>query len=108
MEAAFAKGEGGKSMTHRTIFEDIRDSNLPIQEKTTQRLLDEAVVMVGAAGEPPAFTLATLTFHLLNTPIVLERLVSELDTLMPDANASISLQALEQLPYLVSYRFTCQ
>lgn len=102
MESVFAKEKDEKSPIHRTMFENIRDSNLPAEEKTIHRLLDEAVVMVGAAGEPPAFTLATLTFHLLNNPDVHKKLVSELDGAMPDPNATVSLQTLEHLPYLVS------
>lgn len=86
---------------HKTIFEELRDSDLPPQEKTIERLMDEGFILVGAGGETTAQTLAVLSFHLLNNPPVLGKLRAELDGIMPDPKLSASWQQLEQLPYLV-------
>ncbi|KAH0344390.1 alcohol oxidase, partial [Aureobasidium melanogenum] len=61
--------------------------------------MDEGFILVGAGGETTAQTLAVLTFHLLNNPIVLQKLQHELDTLMPSPEGQVSWQQLEQLPY---------
>ncbi|KAG9695483.1 alcohol oxidase, partial [Aureobasidium melanogenum] len=88
------------SRSHRTIFEELRDSDLPPQEKTIERLMDEGFILVGAGGETTAQTLAVLTFHLLNNPLVLQKLQHELDTLMPNPEGQVSWQQLEQSSYL--------
>ncbi|KAH7381519.1 cytochrome P450 [Pyrenochaeta sp. MPI-SDFR-AT-0127] len=99
VEATLARESGGKN-THRTIFEELRDSTLPSSEKTVERLMDEGFILVGAGGETTAQTLAVLTFHLLNSPIALEKLTCELRQAIPDAKNPPSWQKLEQLPYL--------
>ena len=86
---------------HKTIFEELRDSSLPPQEKTIERLMDEGFILVGAGGESTAQTLAVLTFHLLNNPGVLRELRAELDEIMPHPESSVPWQTLEQLPFLV-------
>jgi len=88
--------------THKTIFEELRESTLPPQEKTIDRLMDEGLILIGAGGETTAQTLAVLTFHLLNNPDKLEKLRKELVKAMPDRNVLLPWQKLEQLPYLVS------
>lgn len=87
--------------TKRTIFEELRDSDLPAKEKSISRLTSEALTLVGAGSETTATTLATLAFHLLDTPRVLQKLTAELDAAIPDARSPPSFQELEQLPYLV-------
>ena len=86
---------------HKTIFEELRDSDLPPQEKTIERLMDEGFILIGAGGETTAQTLAVVTFHLLNNPETMLELRAELDKIMPDPESSVSWQTLEQLPYLV-------
>lgn len=99
--------------TQRTIFEELRDSDLPPEEKSISRLTAEALTLIGAGSETTATTLATLTFHLLSTPRVLQKLTAELDAAIPDVRSPPPLQELEQLPYLVrghlfySYAYAC-
>lgn len=86
---------------HRTIFEEIRnDPDLPPQEKTTDRLTDEATILVIAASETPAKTLSLLVFHLLRNPEILAKARQELSALSPPAGEMLSLPQLESLPYL--------
>jgi len=87
---------------HKTIFEELRDSDLPPQEKTTERLMDEGLILTGAGGETTAQTLTVLSFHLLSNPEVLKKLRAELKQVMPDPNLSVPWQKLEQLPYMVN------
>ncbi|KAF1999717.1 cytochrome P450 [Amniculicola lignicola CBS 123094] len=99
VEATLAQ-KGEKSTEHRTIFEELRDSKLPPEERTVARLVDEAAIVVGAGSHTTAHTLAMMTYHLLNTPASLEKLLADLDSAMPDPNICLSWQELEQLPYL--------
>jgi len=87
--------------TQRTIFEELRDSDLEPEEKSASRLADEALILVAAGSETTSVTLAVLTFYLLTTPQVLQKLTTELDAAIPDAQSPPPLQELEHLPYLV-------
>lgn len=88
---------------HKTIFEELRDSDLPAQEKTIERLMDEGFILVGAGGETTAQTLTVLTFHILNNREIFLELRAELDKIMPDPASSVPWQILEQLPLLVRH-----
>lgn len=48
---------GLENVKHRTIFHEIKDSNLPPSDKTPERLLGEATVLFGAGTETTARTL---------------------------------------------------
>lgn len=85
---------------HRSIFHELRDSGLPDEEKTIQRLCDEGQIMTGAGTETTAATLSQLTFYLLSDREILDTLRAELRTVMPTPQARISVTKLEQLPYL--------
>jgi cytochrome P450 len=84
----------------KTIFEELLTSDLPPQEKSIERLVDEGLVVMAGGGEPTAQTLAVMSFHLLNNPSILAKLKSELAEAMPDPSETLPLSRLEQLPYL--------
>lgn len=90
--------QGGSS---RTIFHALRDSDLPPEEKTLERLSDEAEILTGAGSETTAQTLARILFYLKFVPETLERLRDELDTAMPSAAQILTWSELQRLPYLV-------
>jgi cytochrome P450 len=95
-----AKGDpSGK----RTIFHSLLNGSLPDSEKKTERLQEEAYIIVIAGTDTTAATLSALTYHLLSNPNVLKKLRDELETAMPDPNESPTLK-VETLPYLVSER----
>lgn len=96
----FRSTQSSKS-THRTIFEELRDSDLPAEEKSISRLTAEAMTLIGAGSDTTATTLSTLAFHLLKTPRALEKLTAELDAAITDVRFPPPLPELEQLPYLV-------
>jgi cytochrome P450 len=87
---------------HRTIFHELRDSDLPEQEKTVDRLCDEGQILSGAGSETTAKTLSTATFYLLNNKETLRALKRELTEVVPDAD---TWSKLTQLPYLVRILF---
>lgn len=89
-----------KSTPNPTIFHEILRSDLAREDKTQQRLTDEAVVVVGAGIETTGYALTVGTFHVANTPHIYKRLHEELFQAFPDGNSIPSLLELEKLPYL--------
>lgn len=87
---------------HPTIFyEIIHSTDLPAAEKTPKRLESEAASILGAGAVTTAWTLTVAMYHLTVNPQKLERLRSEIRSIMPDPqNEPAKLQQLEQLPYL--------
>ena len=81
------KSNGSKE----SVFQSLLDSDaLPDHEKTVQRLADEGEILVAAGSETTARTLSYTSFHILNTPGVLQKLREELKSVMPAAPAAIS------------------
>ncbi|EON70045.1 hypothetical protein W97_09313 [Coniosporium apollinis CBS 100218] len=83
-----------------TIFHELLNSDLPLWEKSLERLWQEGQVVVGAGADTTANALTVTTFHLLDNPDKLQRLKSELEMLMPDLCSPVKLRELEQLPYM--------
>lgn len=102
-----------------TIFHGLLNSSLPPSEKTIDRLLQEAQLLVVAGQDTtgdsslvPSFliitilahysglTLAFLTFELLANPSCLAKLKTELVHAMPDPDSLPTCIMVENLPYL--------
>ena len=83
----------------KTIFQEILSSKLPPEDKSHQRLADEAQIVVGGGVETTAFALSIATFHIINTPRIYEKLHKDLVDAFPN-RASLELYPLEQMPYL--------
>ena len=101
VDEILAKNQAGKR-AEGTIFQAVLDSDLPPDEKSADRLQDEAQTVVGAGSETTAKTLAFLLFFLTSDPTKRKRLRDEIMTVGPEPDGSFSLAKLEQLPYLVS------
>lgn len=71
------------------------------EEKAVPHLANEADVLMGAGTTTTAHILSTLTYHVIRNPKILERLQSELGTVMSETQPSPTWQQLEQLPFLV-------
>ncbi|KAJ9243589.1 hypothetical protein DTO169E5_2504 [Paecilomyces variotii] len=82
-----------------TIFHTMLDSDLPPEEKSADRLIDEGQSVVGAGSETTAGTLTLITFYLLRNQTILNKLREELAS-VPDAKPR--LPYLEKLPYLTA------
>ena len=86
-----------------TIFHGmLNNTNLPDSEKTTPRLLDEAIVLIGAGTDTTANTLAALTYHILANPDILKKLKTELAEAIPDVGTLPESARIETLPYLTA------
>lgn len=84
-----------------TVFHGLlRNPNLPAADKTDERLIDEARVLLGGGTDTTANTLAAITYHLLANPEILKKLRSELVAAIPDPYNMPSLAQIEALPYL--------
>lgn len=83
-----------ESVSHRTIFHDLRDSHLPPHEKTLDRLCDEGQIITGAGSETTANTLTTILFYLLQDKKKFEQLKRVV--------GGTSWSELTKIPYLVS------
>jgi cytochrome P450 len=93
---------GDEKTSHLTIFHELLQGNLPPQEKTISRLVQEGQIIVSAGTETTAWCLSVMTYHLLANPAILERLREELYTAMPDPDKVVPLEKLEQLPFLTA------
>lgn len=85
---------------HPTIFHELLESDLPPQEKSVDRLADEAQLMIGAGLETTAWALTVTSFHLINNPVILKKLRAELEAAIPKPTSELDSLSLEQLPYL--------
>lgn len=88
--------------TRINLFTEALD-RLPKEETETQRLADEALVLITAGSETTSRALATIIYHVLENPDICTKLQQELDIAIPDATMEVSYSTLEALPYLVSF-----
>lgn len=102
----------------KTIFHGLLNGNLPDSEKTSDRLQQEANLLVVAGqdttGECPLFfaftfsallrrlaiTTAAIMYHLLANPEKLKKLKEELAVAIPDPQTTPDYGVMERLPYL--------
>jgi cytochrome P450 len=87
----------------KTILHTLLTSALPPDEKTTPRLAEEAVLLVGAATHTTSWVLTVLTYHLLAQPALLAHLKAELATVSRNPETELyRLEDLEKLPFLTA------
>ncbi|PQE27938.1 cytochrome P450 protein [Rutstroemia sp. NJR-2017a BBW] len=101
-EIMAGENEEWKGRDHMTIFHAILDSKLPPEEKTVERLSEDAQVLVMAGTLTTASALEMVTYWLLEQPETLRKLKEELKTVMPRVEdvGKVPLAVLEALPYL--------
>lgn len=89
----------GRKTDQKTVFHDIlsNEKTRP-EEKENRYLISEAQTVIGAGTLTTAHILCTLTFHLLDNPLILQKLQNELVTI-----SEPKWQQLEKLPYLVGF-----
>lgn len=86
--------------SHRTIFHELINGDLPAAEKTLPRLVDEGQTMIAAGQETSSFFLKTTTYYILADKEIHSRLKAELLEAIPDPKSIPPLARLENLPYL--------
>ena len=96
--------ESLKEKPYPTIFQELLESNLPPEEKTVERIGEEAQTILGAGLETTAWALTVATFYILNNPNIYKELFAELKETIPDilAIGELDFQQLEKLPYLTA------
>lgn len=93
----------GAGKQPKTIFHDLlANPNLPVSEKSVERLGQEAKILVAGGTETTSWTLSVITYYLLSQPDTLSRLRTELIASIPDPTAHIGIEVLEHLPYLTA------
>ena len=83
-----------------TVFDDIMRSDVAEAERSTPRMVDEAMILTIAGVDTTAITLMSLSYELLTRPDIFKRLREELESVMPDAEHPPDPAKLDGLPYL--------
>lgn len=89
-----------KTATHPTIFHELLSSSLSADEKSLQRLVEEGQTVVGAGQITTTHFLRTTSYHILANRQILQKLKQELSSAIPNPDKYLSVQELEQLPFL--------
>lgn len=76
--------------------------SLPESDKTPERIKGEAQIAIGAGTLTSTHALKAATYHILANPEIHSRLMTELESSIPDPTKPPSLRELEQMPYLVA------
>jgi len=107
LESNNASSKGGfqEKIGRGTVFEALASPDIPEEERTPERIEDEAWLVSVAASETVARTLTVLAyfvFHGDRERRVLKKLRDELRGVMQTVDIEPTLGQLETLPYLVS------
>lgn len=86
--------------SQRTIFTELINGDLPAEEKTLPRLVDEGQTMIAAGQETTSIFLKVTSYFILANKDIHDKLVAELKEAIPDPNVIPPLARLEELPYL--------
>ncbi|EEU41816.1 uncharacterized protein NECHADRAFT_87909 [Fusarium vanettenii 77-13-4] len=76
------------------------DPDIPAEEKTLDRLVDEGVTVIFAGTETTARSISVAIFHLLRDKSLLQKLRDELSTVEKGPDGQWAYNQLEALPYL--------
>jgi cytochrome P450 len=79
----------------------VLQSNIPPQEKSPQRLADEAQGVVGAGVVSTAWALSVGCYYILSNPDICQKLRDELVAAIPDPSKPLAWAQLEKIPYLM-------
>ena len=77
-------------------------SKLPESDKSTSRLKDEALIIVGAGTLTTSWALSIAVFYILSAPDIFSKLKPEPVFAIPNADTQTALHKLEQLQYLTA------
>ncbi|KAJ4305631.1 hypothetical protein N0V90_001162 [Kalmusia sp. IMI 367209] len=84
----------------RTVFGSVLQSNLPMKEKSHQRLVEEGFSLFVAGTETVSWALTVVTYHLLTRPDILKKVTEEVRSVSDKSGELPNWAALEKLPYL--------
>lgn len=92
---------GNFSNQSPNLFDFVYHSSLPAQEKTLNRLAEEAFVVITAGGDTVARALTCGIYHLVSNPLYLDRLREELTKAEIHFQTLHGRQDLHKLVFLV-------
>jgi cytochrome P450 len=84
----------------QNIFREVINGDLPAEEKSLPRLVDEGQTMIAAGQETSSFFLQQASYFILADPNVHAQLKAELRDAIPNPAKTPPLARLEELPYL--------
>jgi cytochrome P450 len=84
----------------QNIFCELINGDLPAEEKSISRLVDEGQTMIAAGQETSSFFLQQASYFILANADVHARLKAELQKAIPNPASIPPLARLEELPYL--------
>lgn len=93
-----------EQVEHETIYHHLLNTENGREPPTRKSLLDEGGVLIAAGSDSVGNACSVGIFQILSNPSIRERLVKELREAWPEKDAPMGVQALEKLPYLVSFR----
>jgi cytochrome P450 len=93
------RNRSNEKSSHRTIFHEVLDSEMPESEKKLERMWQEGMVVVGAGTETTAWTFVVGLVNILLNPAIRQHLEDELKTAKAE-KGYLQFRELEQLPYL--------
>ncbi|KAM5374820.1 hypothetical protein ACJZ2D_006314 [Fusarium nematophilum] len=80
----------------------LEDPDIPSEEKTLDRLVDEGTTVIFAGTETTARSISVAMFHLLRDKSLLQKLRAEPSTVQQGPDGQWAYNKLETLPYLAS------
>ncbi|KAH8703443.1 putative cytochrome P450 [Talaromyces proteolyticus] len=89
--------KAGKDGSENSVFQLLLDSDLPKEEKSRQRLVDEGKSLMGAGSETTSWTITLIIFYLLQNRHMMRKLREELHDMPHDGPV---WRYLEQKSYL--------
>ncbi|KAI2616903.1 cytochrome P450 [Hypomontagnella submonticulosa] len=92
--------DAGITGKQQTVFGSLLESDLPIEEKSVERLTDEATALLSAATETISWTMTVISYHLLTKPELLKKLTDEVNQAVDSSGQLPAWSTLEKLPYL--------
>jgi cytochrome P450 len=95
------KPDGRPNIIHQMLD----SSTLPEADKSNWRLALEMRTLVGAGTETTGNNLTAITYHLLESPEKIKRLVEEVTEAQKKSKTPLNYQDLQQLPYLVRIQY---
>ena len=88
-------------LRHLNLFHALLASDLPADEKTSNRLAHEGFEILLAGSDTTARTMGIAMYHILANPDIGVRLKEELEHVLPNPQDVIDVKVLENLPWLV-------
>ena len=70
-----------------------------------EQLIDEALIFLTAGTDSTSYSLSAATFHVLHTPVVLQRLQEELCSIPRGERGRIEWRSVQNLPYMVCHQY---